>query len=428
MGAWPPSGAAVLEILSAEDRYAETRGDQVDQEGVTAFVTIDQNNPSSIWNCVYAARENARALRATISAELWECVNSTWLGLRDLDMAGLQARGAREFFDWVKERSHQFRGVAHGTMLHNEAFAFNRIGTFIERGDNTARLLDTKFQLLASETGEGANADPATSYYEWGAVLRAVSAFRAYHQVYKDVITSERVAEMLVLRADMPRSLRFCFDNVTGHLETLSGGRQLECERLGRRIPRTPALWTHGTYSRNRFARVPGRSDESDRVDLGPAFTRFHDDGVGGEPMRVAISHETVYRYATPADYSIQYLRLTPLSGISQRVLNWKLFAPAPLVPWTDAFGNASHVLVMDRSHDEIRVQAVGEVEIADGGKPLLSDGEMHAPELYLRESKLTEADTEVKAFAQKFLSGFSASPRSGLEGVDGRHPRRDRL
>ena len=222
---------AVLRILSAETQFLETY-DRIDQESVTAFVTLDQNNASSIWRCVYAARENARALRATISAELWECVNSTWIGLRDLTMAGLQARGPREVFDWVKERSHQFRGVAHGTMLHNEAFAFNRVGTFLERADNTTRLLDTKFELLAPDTGEGGNADPAAAYYEWGAVLRAVSAFRAYHQVYKDVITSGRVAEMLVLRADMPRSLRFCFDNVTGHLETLGAGRQLECERL----------------------------------------------------------------------------------------------------------------------------------------------------------------------------------------------------
>ena len=134
--------------------------------------------------------------------------------------------------------------------------------------------------------------------------------------------------------------------------------------------------------------------------------------------MRVAISHETVYRYATPAEYSIQYLRLTPLSGIHQRVLHWKLTAPVPLVPWTDAFGNTAHVLVMDRAHDEIRVHAVGEVEIADGGKPLLSDGEPHAPELYLRETKLTEASAPVRAFAQKFLAGFAASRSNGLEAL----------
>jgi len=132
--------------------------------------------------------------------------------------------------------------------------------------------------------------------------------------------------------------------------------------------------------------------------------------------MRVAISHETVYRYRQPADYSIQYLRLMPRSGLTQRVLNWKLVAPAPLVPWTDAFGNAAHVLVMDKPHQEIRVQAVGEVEIADGGKPLLSDGEMHAPELYLRETKLTEADSEVRGFARRFQPTMTPNPRAGLE------------
>jgi uncharacterized alpha-E superfamily protein len=219
---------AVLAILSAEQLYAENHGEPT-QEGVTAFLAVDRNNPSSIWSCVRAARENARALRAAISAELWECVNTTWIGLRDLDESGLQSRGVREFFDWVKERSHQFRGVTHGTMLHNDAFAFTRVGTFIERADNTARLLDTKYQMLAAGASDS---DPASNYYEWGAVLRSVSAFRAYHQVYHDVITPERVAELLVLKPEMPRSLRFCFDQFCGMLEGLGGSRRLECARL----------------------------------------------------------------------------------------------------------------------------------------------------------------------------------------------------
>jgi transglutaminase-like putative cysteine protease len=134
--------------------------------------------------------------------------------------------------------------------------------------------------------------------------------------------------------------------------------------------------------------------------------------------MRVAISHETVYRYKRPANYSIQYLRMTPISSLTQRVLTWKLLAPAPLVPWVDAFGNSTHVLVMDRPHDEIRVQAVGEVEIADGGKPLLSDGEPHAPELYLRETKLTTADISVRGFAGRFRPAFEQNRRGGLDGL----------
>lgn len=218
---------AVLAILYAEKVYAELHGDPA-EEGVTRFLTLNQSNPSSIWSCVRAARENARSLRATISVEMWESLNTTWLAIRDMTPEDLQAKSLREFCEWVKERSHLFRGMAHGTMLHDEGFSFIRLGTFLERADNTARLLDTKYQVLAY----GGESDSASTYYEWGSVLRSVGAFRAYHQVYHDVITPERVAELLVLRPEMPRSLRFCFDKVTENLDALAEGRSLECERL----------------------------------------------------------------------------------------------------------------------------------------------------------------------------------------------------
>jgi len=221
---WP----AVLSILYAEKFYADLHGD-VTEDGVTNFLTLDQNNPSSIWSCIRAARENARALRATISVELWESINTTWLQLRGMTIEDVQKTGFREFCEWVKERSHLFRGVAHGTMLHNDAFAFTRLGTFLERADNTARLLDTKFFLLSN--GE-TDIEAAANFYEWGAVLRSVGAFRAYHQMYHDVITPTRVAELLVLRKEMPRSLRFCFDKVTENLASLGQSRALESERL----------------------------------------------------------------------------------------------------------------------------------------------------------------------------------------------------
>lgn len=223
-----PEWAAVLAVLGAEEFYASTQGG-VTEDGVVSFLTLDRNNPSSIWSCVQAARENARALRATISVEMWESINTTWLTIRDLTDAELASRDLREFYEWVKERSHLFRGVSHGTMLHDDSFGFVRLGTFLERADNTARLLDTKYQLLAAG---GADNDPAANYYEWGAVLRSVGAFRAYHQTYHDAITPERVAELLILRADMPRSLRFCYDKVTDLLEMLAEGRTLESERL----------------------------------------------------------------------------------------------------------------------------------------------------------------------------------------------------
>jgi uncharacterized alpha-E superfamily protein len=208
---------------------------------VTHFFALNLDQPWSIKFCVRAARENARSLRAVISTEMWESINTTWLSIRDLDETGLRARGLREFFDWVKDRSHLFRGVSHGTTLHNDAFHFLRLGTFLERALCTARLLDTKYRSLAELPDEAFGA----TYYAWGAVLRQASAFRAYHQTYRDVITAARVAELLVLRPEMPRSLRFCARQVDEHLEALAQRRDLEAERLSGEL-----------RARLRFARI----------------------------------------------------------------------------------------------------------------------------------------------------------------------------
>jgi uncharacterized alpha-E superfamily protein len=231
---------AVLDILGHGPRFA-ARHEAVSSGAVIAFFTLDADNPASIYSSVRAARENARALRAAISNEMWEALNTTWIGLRAMGPADLERRGLREFCDWIKERSHLFRGVSHGTTLHDDAFHFLRLGTFLERADNTARLLDTKYHRLKSAEDAG----PAATYYEWGAVLRAVSAFRAYHQVYHDVITPGRVAELLVLRREMPRSLRFCADQVNLHLDHLAKGRDLEAQRLSGEL-----------HARLRFARI----------------------------------------------------------------------------------------------------------------------------------------------------------------------------
>ena len=134
--------------------------------------------------------------------------------------------------------------------------------------------------------------------------------------------------------------------------------------------------------------------------------------------MRVAINHETVYRYHSPANYSIQYLRLTPLSGPNQRVISWKLSTPGNLRTWTDGFGNQSHVLVVDEPHDEIRITAMGEVELADSGSPLLSEHDPLPPEIFLRSTRLTQPDERIRAFSNGFRPGIITNPRKGLDGL----------
>jgi uncharacterized alpha-E superfamily protein len=157
-------------------------------------------------------------MRVQITSEMWESMNATWLEVRDMTYNRLEAMGPRTFFDWVKERSHLFRGVTYGTMLRDEAFRFVRLGTFLERADCTARLLDVKYHVLLPRPEDVGG---ALDYYQWGALLRSVSAFRAYRNLYRDVIKPIQVAELLILRGDMPRSLLASFNEIREILTSL---------------------------------------------------------------------------------------------------------------------------------------------------------------------------------------------------------------
>jgi uncharacterized alpha-E superfamily protein len=179
---------------------------------VIQFMVSDMNNPSSIMRCLQAARENARAVRGSMTTELWETINTTWLEAQKKMRDGILETAPSEFFEWVKFRSHQTRGVQHGTMVRDEVYYFIRLGTFLERADNTARLLDVK-SLTAENMRDHGN-DSVDDFYYWAAILRSVSAFETYRKVYRDVITPERVAELLILRTDMPRSLVACVNEV----------------------------------------------------------------------------------------------------------------------------------------------------------------------------------------------------------------------
>ena len=224
--------ASTLEVAGYPEDFV-TFGGQISGSSVVLFLAFDGEFPSSILASIQAARENARALRASVTSEMWESINTTWLELRDYDAKTLFNGGVREFCDWVKERTLSFRGVTDATMLRDESYAFLDLGLAIERADNTARLLDSKYHvLLPSNEHVGGSVD----YYQWGAVLRSLSAFRAYHKVYSDVIRPDRVAELLLLRRDMPRSLMACFERITVQLDTLCQGRPRECQRIAGEI------------------------------------------------------------------------------------------------------------------------------------------------------------------------------------------------
>ena len=205
------------------------RHDRVDALQVLHFMALDPDNPSSIHACARQARENARSVRGSITSEMWEVLNSTWLEMQQMDEDKMQARGVSAFFDWVKERSHLFRGVTFGTMHRDDAYEFARLGTHMERADSTARILDVKYHVLLPSVKDVGG---AVDYYQWSAVLRSVAAFEAYRKVYRDVITPLKLAELLILRDDIPRSLRFCLRQVhdtLGRVQNAQSGETLRC-------------------------------------------------------------------------------------------------------------------------------------------------------------------------------------------------------
>ncbi|MBS1160343.1 MAG: Protein of unknown function bacteria [Proteobacteria bacterium] len=216
---------AIIALNSLEETYAK-KYSEITAENVLRFMVSDADNFASIHSCLRMARENAHAVRGTITTEMWETLNATWLEAREKSFEQLLNAGISEFFEWVKMRSSLSRGTTLGTLLQDKAYHFIRLGTLLERADNTARILDVKYHVLRPHGDEG-----ATDFYQWGALLRSVSAFEVYRKVYRDVITPERVAELLILREDMPRSLHFCMNGVVKNLDLIANRHSGETQR-----------------------------------------------------------------------------------------------------------------------------------------------------------------------------------------------------
>ncbi|KOF52503.1 MULTISPECIES: alpha-E domain-containing protein [unclassified Achromobacter] len=238
-GSW----LGVLRISELQGPY-QARHAAISPQDVLHFMVRDPDNPSSIYACMRAARENARAVRGSLTTEVWETYNTTWLELQKLLNAGLPERNPGEFFEWVKFRSHLARGVTIGTMLEDEALYFMRLGMHLERADNTARMLDVKFHERGGAADAWGQTAEQSEFYRWSALLSSVSGLEIYRKVYRDVITPDRVAELLILHGDMPRSLLASIRAVAGDLARVSNRRSRETER------RAGMLWAQLQYGR----------------------------------------------------------------------------------------------------------------------------------------------------------------------------------
>ncbi len=216
------SGGAMTPIVitEAQAEFAATNLPAT-YENVVAFLAWDRQHPSSIRNCIESTRENARAVRGSITSEMWENINDTWIAFQEKSRSINPLMTGNEFFEWVKERSHLFRGITFATARRDQPYHFVRLGTFIERADNTARILNVKYADEAPDSFDEKEVDKETDYYRLSAVLRSVSALEAYRDTYRDVIDARRVAEIMIFDPKLPRSLRYCMDEATAVIDEL---------------------------------------------------------------------------------------------------------------------------------------------------------------------------------------------------------------
>ena len=223
---------AMLGVSELQSQF-DAKYSALTQREVIDFMVRDPDNPSSIASCLRAARENARAVRGSLTTEVWETKNTTWLTLQQHLKSRILEQNPGKFLEWVKYRSHMSRGVTLGTMFQDESFNFIRLGTFLERADNTARILHVKFKFLASTEIQ---ADEQVEFYYLAALLRSVSAFETYRKVYRDAITPNRVAELLILQPKMPRSLVACMCAVVANLQEVRNDLSQNTERLAEQL------------------------------------------------------------------------------------------------------------------------------------------------------------------------------------------------
>ncbi len=218
--------ASVLATTATLHSFADRRG-EVTQDAAIDWLLRDRENPSSVLSVIEAARSNARLVRTAITREVWESVNESWMVLKDALSKRVSERDLPQALTLIRHRSAHVRGAFAGTMLRNDIFNFARIGTFVERADATARLLDVKYYvLLPSAQSVGSNLDNV----QWESILRSASAEGGYRMTFGEDVRPRRIAEFLILDGRMPRSLAFAVGKLAdnfGYLAQDYGTRPL---------------------------------------------------------------------------------------------------------------------------------------------------------------------------------------------------------
>ncbi|MDE4191864.1 alpha-E domain-containing protein [Phaeobacter gallaeciensis] len=221
----PASDWRSIIVAAAQKQGFDARHLEYTSQNVSDYLLREPSNPSSVLSVIKAARDNARLVRTALTTEVWIAVNETWMVLTDLLKTPVSEADLPQTLEAIRHQSALVRGALHGTMLRNDPYNFCRLGTFIERADSTARIVNVKYHaLLPSPSFVGSRLDNV----QWEMILRSVSAHRSFRHAFDDDFNAASIAEFLLLDERFPRSLAFCACNITSNLAALcpTGGEE----------------------------------------------------------------------------------------------------------------------------------------------------------------------------------------------------------
>jgi uncharacterized alpha-E superfamily protein len=225
-GAGDDDWDGVLQSAGVREAFDEGHSKLTGSDAID-YLLRDRSNPSSVMSCLEYGRNNARMVRTALTREVWEATNECWIEMKKLLGKRLKMTEMPEVIETIKRTNGLIRGAFHGTMLRNEIFNFARIGTLVERADNTSRILDVKYYvLLPSVSAVGSSLDNV----QWESILRSVSALRSYTWVYEPDYRPANIADFLILNPRMPRSLAYCYEKIVSNLGYLAS-------EYGERLP-----------------------------------------------------------------------------------------------------------------------------------------------------------------------------------------------
>jgi uncharacterized alpha-E superfamily protein len=225
---------SLLQATGMAHAFAQKYGDPV-QRNIESFLFFDRDNPSSIASCITAARENGRIVRTALTTQVWDALNTAFQELRQLEREERSKLELSRLTDWTMRHAAMLRGAIDATLLRDDGFNFLNIGYYLERGDNTARLMDVKYYVLLPRVDfVGSGLDN----YQWTTLLRAMGAQRAFHWAYGGDVTAMKIADFLIRNPQSPRSLATCTAGLMNHLGRLAKAydRETEAQDKGRSL------------------------------------------------------------------------------------------------------------------------------------------------------------------------------------------------